>query len=186
MELQADGRAETKRLNRPANEQARIPIVDDDAEFRGMLVSYLEGQNMNVGISSSGDEMSRHIAARQPDLVLLDLRLHKENGLDLLRGLRSRSDVPIIIMTGYRHDEIDRVVGLELGADAYVFKPFGLRELLARIRAVLRRHEFGRNNSHEFGRDDSNEQFSGGYSFDGWKLDLKLRRLTDKGGEPVP
>jgi two-component system OmpR family response regulator len=167
-----------QRLSRLDTEQARILIVDDDAEFRGMLAGYFEGHNMNVGTASSGDEMSRHIAAREPDLVLLDLSLDKEDGLDLLRDLRSKSDVPIIIMTGRRREEIDRVVGLELGADDYVSKPFGLRELLARIRAVLRRHEFGRN--------DSGERSSGGYRFDGWKLDLKLRRLTDKGGEPVP
>jgi two-component system, OmpR family, response regulator len=176
-ELQAEAKAENQWLNRPDTKRARILMVDDDPEFRGMLASYLEGQNMNVGTVSSGAEMSRHIAAREPDLVLLDLRLDKEDGLDLLRDVRSRSDVPIIIMTGHRRDEIDRVVGLELGADDYVSKPFGLRELLARIRAVLRRHEFGRN--------DSGERSSGGYRFDGWKLDLKLRRLTDKGGEAI-
>ena len=159
-------------------EPARILIVDDDAEFRGMLSSYLEGQNIQVGSSSSGDEMSRQFAAREPDLVLLDLRLDKEDGLDLLRDLRSRSDVPIIIMTGHRRDEIDRVVGLELGADDYLSKPFGLRELLARIRAVLRRHEFGRN--------ASDDQDTGGYRFGGWELDLRAHRLVNAGGEPVP
>jgi two-component system, OmpR family, response regulator len=91
--------------------------------------------------------MLRYFAAREPDLVLLDLRLEKEDGLDLLRDLRSRSDVPVIVMTGNQREVIDRVVGLELGADDYVTKPFGLRELLARIRAVLRRQEFGRNSS---------------------------------------
>ena len=76
--------------------------------------------------------------------MILDLRLGQEDGLDLLREIRSRSDVPVIITTGHRRDEIDRVVGLELGADDYITKPFGLRELLARIRAVLRRREAGR------------------------------------------
>jgi two-component system OmpR family response regulator len=164
-------------LNSADTEQARVLIVDDDFAFRGMLSSYLEGQNMQVSTSSSGEEMSRHMAVRAPDLVLLDLKLDKEDGLDLLRDLRSRSDVPIIIMTGHRRDEIDRVVGLELGADDYLSKPFGLRELLARIRAVLRRHEFGRN--------DADDQTSGGYGFAGWKLDLKAHRLTGKEGEPV-
>ncbi|WP_419760319.1 response regulator [Acidisoma sp.] len=158
-------------------EQARVLIVDDDAAFRGMLASYLEGQNMQVSTSSSGEEMSRHMVAREPDLVLLDLRLDKEDGLDLLRELRSRSNVPVIIMTGHRRDEIDRVVGLELGADDYLSKPFGLRELLARIRAVLRRHEFGRN--------DIDDQTSGGYRFEGWELDLKAHRLVGKAGDPV-
>jgi two-component system, OmpR family, response regulator len=82
-------------------------------------------------------------AAGQPGLVILDQRLGQENGLDLLREIRSRSDVPVIIASRQRSDESDRVVGLELGADDCVSKPFGLRELLARIRAVLRRRQAG-------------------------------------------
>jgi two-component system, OmpR family, response regulator len=158
---------------------ARILIVDDDAEFRGMLANYLEEQNMHVRSSGGGEEMSRQLAVREPDLVLLDLRLDKEDGLDLLRDIRARSDVPIIVMTGHRRDEIDRVVGLELGADDYITKPFGLRELLARVRAVLRRQEFGRNAS---GDDHS----SGSYQFEGWELDLRARRLINAKGELVP
>jgi two-component system, OmpR family, response regulator len=96
-------------------------------------------------VSASGrQEMVHHFAASEPDLVILDLRLGQEDGFDLLREIRSRSDVPIIIITGDRRDEIDRVVGLELSADDYLTKPFSLRELLARIRAVLRRQEAGR------------------------------------------
>jgi DNA-binding response OmpR family regulator len=83
------------------------------------------------------------LVREEPNLVILDLRLGQEDGLDLLREIRSRSDVLVIITTGHRRDEIDRVVGLELGADDYITKPFGLRELLARIRAVLRRREAG-------------------------------------------
>ncbi len=83
--------------------------------------------------------MSRLLVDREFSLVLLDLQLGREDGLDLLRDLRARSDLPVIIMTGHRRDEIDRVVGLELGADDYILKPFSLRELLARIRVVLRR-----------------------------------------------
>jgi two-component system, OmpR family, response regulator len=158
---------------------ARILIVDDDAEFRGMLANYLEEQNMQVRATRGGEDMLRHFAVREPDLVLLDLRLEKEDGLDLLRDIRARSDVPVIVMTGNRRDEIDRVVGLELGADDYVTKPFGLRELLARIRAVLRRQEFGRNAS-----DD--ELSSGGYRFEGWELDLRARRLANPAGGAVP
>jgi two-component system, OmpR family, response regulator len=157
----------------------RILIVDDDAEFRGMLANYLEEQNMEVRSTRNAEEMLRYFAAREPDLVLLDLRLEKEDGLDLLRDLRSRSDVPVIVMTGNQREVIDRVVGLELGADDYVTKPFGLRELLARIRAVLRRQEFGRNSS-----DD--EPSSGGYRFEGWELDLRARKLVDAAGEIVP
>jgi two-component system OmpR family response regulator len=157
---------------------ARILIVDDDEEFRRMLTNYLEEQNMQVRSSGTAEEMLRHFAAREPDLVLLDLRLEKEDGLDLLRDIRSRSDVPVIVMTGHSRDEIDRVVGLELGADDYVTKPFGLRELLARIRAVLRRQEFGRNAA-----DDGPS--SGGYRFEGWELDLRARKLVNATGTLV-
>jgi two-component system OmpR family response regulator len=159
--------------------QPRILVVDDDAELRRMLVNYLEGQNMRVLSAGSRDEMSRLFAAREPNLVLLDLRLDKDDGLDVLRDIRSRSDVPVIIMTGHRRDEIDRVVGLELGADDYVTKPFGLRELLARVRAVLRRQDFGRAAS-------EHEPASGGFKFEGWGLDLRARRLLNPEGAPVP
>ncbi len=158
---------------------ARILIVDDDTELRHMLVNYMEGQNMLVASASGREEMERHFAVREPNLVLLDLRLDKQDGLDLLREIRSRSDVPIIITTGHRRDEIDRVVGLELGADDYVTKPFGLRELLARMRAVLRRHDIGRAASEK-------EPASGSYRFDGWRLDLRSRRLFNPEGAHVP
>ena len=114
--------------------------------------------------------MSRQFAAVEPDLVLLDLRLEGEDGLDLLRDIRTRSDVPIIITTGHHREEIDRVVGLELGADDYITKPFSLHELLARVRAVLRWDEFGRA---AFDR----EPVSGGYRFGGWRLDRRTRGL---------
>jgi two-component system, OmpR family, response regulator len=158
---------------------ARILIVDDDAELRRMLISYLEEQNLRVLSAAGREEMARHFQQNEPQLVLLDLRLERDDGLDLLRDIRSRSDVPVIIMTGHRRDEIDRVVGLELGADDYVTKPFGLRELLARIRAVLRRHESGR-----AGPDD--EGPSGGYRFEGWELDFRKRQLRNPEGAPAP
>jgi two-component system OmpR family response regulator len=150
----------------------RILIVDDDMELRLMLSDYLEEQNMHILSASSREEMSRQFAVKEPSLVLLDLRLGNEDGLDLLREIRSRSDVPVIITTGHRRDEIDRVVGLELGADDYITKPFGPRELLARMRAVLRRHDFGRAASE---RDPA----AGGYKFEGWQLDLRNRRLLN-------
>jgi two-component system OmpR family response regulator len=159
--------------------QPRILVVDDDAELRRMLVNYLEGQSMRVLSASNREEMSRQFAAREPNLVLLELRLDKDDGLDVLRDIRSRSDVPVIIMTGHRRDEIDRVVGLELGADDYVTKPFGLRELLARVRAVLRRHDFGRAAS-------EHEPASGGFRFEGWELDLRAHRLLNPEGATVP
>jgi two-component system OmpR family response regulator len=131
-------------------------------------------------IGASGrQEMVRLFAAGEPDLVVLDLRLDQEDGLDLLREIRTRSDVPVIITTGDRRDEIDRVVGLELGADEYVTKPFSLRELLARIRAVLRRQEVGRAAS-------PRDAERGRYRFGGWQLDRRSRRFTDPGGTEVP
>jgi DNA-binding response OmpR family regulator len=143
-----------------------------------MLVNYLEQHNMHVLRATRRHEVARHLAQSEPSVVILDLRLEQEDGLDLLRELRARSDVPVIITTGYRLDEIDRVVGLELGADDYLIKPFGLRELLARIRAVLRRHELGHIASH---RDADH----GCYRFAGWLLDGRARRLTDPNGTPV-
>jgi DNA-binding response OmpR family regulator len=114
----------------------------------------------------------------QPDLVVLDLRLGKEDGLDLLREIRAHSDIPVIITTGHRRDEIDRVVGLELGADDYITKPFGLRELLARIRAVLRRREAGQAAAQR-------DAEKGRCKFGSWQLDRRGRRLTHSSGQPI-
>jgi DNA-binding response OmpR family regulator len=118
---------------------ARILVVDDDPAMRQMVVSYLEEQNMRAVPAAGRQEMVRQLAGYEPSLVILDLGLRKDDGLDLLREIRSRSDVPVIGTTGYRCDEVDCVVALELGADDYLIKPFGLRELLAHVRAVLRR-----------------------------------------------
>jgi two-component system OmpR family response regulator len=159
---------------------ARILVVDDDTELRRMLVNYLEQQNLRVLSAAGREEMTRQFAVREPNLVLLDLKLDKEDGLDLLREIRSSSDVPVIIMTGHRRDEIDRVVGLELGADDYVTKPFGLRELLARVRAVLRRQDAGARSVPE------REAAVGGYRFENWHLDLRTRRLLNPDGVHVP
>src|SRR5258705_7598116 len=144
----------------------RILVVDDDPAVRLLIRA----------ISASGpDEVAGLLAREEPNLVILDLRLGQEDGLDLLREIRSRSDVPVIITTGHRRDEIDRVVGLELGADDYITKPFGLRELLARIPAVLRRRETGQA---AVQRDPER----GRCRFGGWQLDRRIRRLTDSSG----
>jgi two-component system, OmpR family, response regulator len=157
---------------------ASVLVVDDDPSMQQMLVNYLEQHNMCVQRATGRQEVARQIARGEPSLVILDLRLGQDDGLDLLRELRARSDVPVIITTGHRRDEIDRVVGLELGADDYVIKPFGLRELLARIRAVLRRNELGRAASHR-------DVEQGRYRFAGWLLDRRARQLTDPSGTPV-
>src|SRR6201990_3213349 len=121
-----------------------IIVVDDDPSLRQMVTRYLEDNNVPTKSAPSRSELNRHIAWTAPSLIILDLRLGQDDGLDLLREIRSHSDVPIIITTGHRPDEIDRIVGLELGAEDYIVKPFSLRELLARVRAVLRRQEIGR------------------------------------------
>jgi two-component system, OmpR family, response regulator len=156
----------------------RVLVVEDDRTMRHLVVNYLKEHNIRVASASGREEMIRAFAGDEPDLVILDLRLGQEDGLDLLREIRSRSDVPVIITTGHRRDEIDRVVGLELGADDYIIKPFGLRELLARIRAVLRRREVGQvavQRDPERGR----------YRFAGWQLDRRTRRLSNPDGLPV-
>ena len=165
--------------NAATHQPARICIVEDDPVMLRMVGDYLEQHNMRVNSASGRQEMARLFAAGEPDLVVLDLRLDQEDGLDLLREIRTRSDIPVIITTGDRRDEIDRVVGLELGADDYVTKPFSLRELLARIRAVLRRQEAGRATS-------ARDAERGRYRFGGWQLDPRNRRLTDPSGTEVP
>ena len=138
-------------------------VVDDDPALQRMILDYFVDNNIQTLLASGREEMVRQLAAREVSVVILDLRLGLEDGLDLLRELRSRCDVPVIIATGHRRDEIDRVVGLELGADDYVTKPFNLRELLARVRAVLRRLDRTRAvppRDHE----------RGGYQFSGWRL----------------
>ncbi len=137
-----------------------------------MLADYLAQHNIRVTAALQRREVPRQFAAAEPDAVVLDLRLGTDDGLDLLREIRSRSDVPVIITTGHRRDEIDRVVGLELGADDYITKPFSPRELLARIRAVLRRQDTGR-------LIWQRETDQGRCRFGGWELDKRTRRLTD-------
>jgi two-component system, OmpR family, response regulator len=155
-----------------------IIVVDDDPSLRQMVTRYLEDNNVPTKSASNRSELIRHIAAVPPSLIILDLRLGQDDGLDLLREIRSHSDVPIIITTGHRPDEIDRIVGLELGADDYIIKPFSLRELLARVRAVLRRQEMGR-----VAR--ASEPERGGYRFNGWVLERRGRKLVDPNAAPV-
>jgi two-component system, OmpR family, response regulator len=157
---------------------AQILYIDDDIPMQQMLGNYLEEQKLRVVLGSRRQDVVRQFAVRAPDLVILDLELGQEDGLDLLREIRSQSDVPVIIFTGRRCDEVDRVVGLELGADDYITKPFGLREVLARIRAVLRRHRVARvvvERNAERGR----------FRFGSWQLDRRIRQLTDANGEAV-
>ena len=156
----------------------RVLVIDDDPSMRHMLSNYLEQHEMRVTLAPQRHDVVRQFAAGDPSLVILNLPLGHEDGLDLLREIRSRSDVPVIITTGHRSDEIDRVIGLELGADDYVTEPFGVRELLARIRAILRRRETSRPASQR-------EAAQGRCRFGTWQLDRRARRLTNSIGKPV-
>ena len=152
-----------------------VLVVDDDASMRDVIRNYLESQNFQVSTVSDGRGMTRVLAAESVDLIILDLKLANEDGLDLMRGLNGRTDVPIILVTGHRRDETDRVVGLELGADDYLTKPFGLRELLARVRAVLRRSEATERRAR---KDAKRIRFR----FAGWELNMRTRGLTSPTG----
>jgi DNA-binding response OmpR family regulator len=150
-----------------------ILVVDDDAKVRTLLRRCLEGEGFNVSEAKDAAE-ARGCLERSPvTLITLDLNLGKENGLDLAREIRTERKVPIIMLTG-KGDTIDRIVGLELGADDYLVKPFELRELVARIRAVLRRSAGSEQTAPSGQR----------YTFDGWMFDLGRRSLTREGGEP--
>ncbi|MBL6076864.1 response regulator [Belnapia sp. T18] len=159
----------------PASWSPRILVVDDDPDMRGMIVSFLSDSGLNAMEAVERPDVERQLARDDLALVVLDLRLGAQSGLDLLREIRARSDIPVIIVTGERRDEVDRVIGLELGADDYVTKPFSLRELLARIRAVLRRQS-----THPGPR-----RAAVRHRFEGWMLDRRLRRLTAPDGTEV-
>lgn len=119
-------------------QKTHILVVDDDAGLRELLIDYLTGQGYVVGAVADGVEMDAYLADQPADLVILDLMLPGEDGLSLAHRLRARGNLPIIMLSA-RGEEIDRIVGLEVGADDYLAKPFNPRELLARVRAVLRR-----------------------------------------------
>jgi DNA-binding response OmpR family regulator len=154
-----------------------ILVVDDDADLRRMVADYLGDYDLRVTGAPDGPAMRDAMAREVVDLVLLDLKLPSEDGMTLARELRETSNVPIIILTG-RKDDVDRIMGLELGADDYLTKPFNLRELLARIRAILRRTQAHPVTAME-GRAPQ------AFRFGAWELDLRSRRLTSNDGERV-
>jgi DNA-binding response OmpR family regulator len=119
---------------------SRLVVVDDEPELRQILAEYLGKHGFAVRTAASGPELDVHLAVEPTDLLILDVTMPEEDGLSIARRIRARSAVPILMLTA-ASDVVDRVVGLELGADDYVTKPFDLRELLARIRALLRRTE---------------------------------------------
>ena len=152
-----------------------VLVVDDDAELRKLLGEYLERSGFRVSLATDGREMRRALEASPPDIVVLDLMLPGDSGLTLCRDLRAGSSLPVIMLTA-RADEIDRIVGLEMGADDYLPKPFNPRELLARINAVLRRKT-------PVGPPGAPAE-GGSLQFGEFELNLSTRTLT-RAGKPV-
>jgi two-component system phosphate regulon response regulator OmpR len=173
-------RRDQGRQNQGKNEQARQLIVDDDASVRAMLREYLQGHGYAVVEASGGIQMRECIEAELPDVVLLDIRLPGEDGLTLAKYLRERYDVGIIMVTA-SGDVIDRVVGLELGADDYVAKPFDPRELLARLKSVLRRIQA----KPAGGTDPATASQPARQRVGRCELDVEARRLFDIGGAEI-
>jgi two-component system, OmpR family, response regulator len=169
-----------------ASEQAprRILIVDDEQAVRLLLRDCFELEGYIVDEAATGTELTAHLA-KIPDLITLDLNLGGENGLELARQVRARCNVPIVMITG-KGDTIDRVVGLELGADDYITKPFHLREVLARVRAVLRRYEGSIVPPRATVTASAGDAPLGDrFAFEGWTLDIAKRELKSDSGTVV-
>jgi two-component system, OmpR family, response regulator len=154
---------------------AHVLIVDDDPRVRAMLARYLEGEGFRVGEAGDGTAMRACLARDTPDLVLLDLNLPGEDGLTLARELRAAHPALGLVMVTGRADVIDKVVGLEVGADDYIAKPFNLREVLARVRTVLRR---ARPSAPPAGAEPTLE-------FEGWTVEPAKRRVRAPDGREV-
>jgi two-component system, OmpR family, response regulator len=154
-----------------------ILVVDDDPGLRRMIAEYLSQFDMRVSGAEDSAAMHKALSQHGVDLILLDLKLQSEDGMAIARDLRKKSNIPIIMLTG-RKEDADRIMGLEIGADDYLTKPFNLRELLARIRALLRRSQLAAPTSPD-GRGPR------AYRFSIWELDLRSRRLTSATGERV-
>jgi two-component system, OmpR family, response regulator len=153
-----------------------ILVVEDDRETRTLIAKYLRDNACNVTTAGDGREMARAMTDRRVDLLILDVMLPGEDGLSLCRKVRAESQMPIIMLTA-RGEDVDRIVGLEMGADDYLAKPFNPRELLARINAVLRRQAAARTTSTSEGATV--------LSFQGWRIDIRLRELRDPAGARV-
>ncbi len=159
--------------------QTRILIVDDDPKIRTLLRRLFEGEGWQVSEASTRDEVRSQFASTRFNLVTLDLMLGGDDGLAIARELRQDSRIPIVMVSG-KGDTIDRVVGLEIGADDYIAKPFHVREVLARVRAVLRRSE------EASGAPGMALSVGEAYSFDGFVIDLAKRELRNRDGAHIP
>jgi two-component system, OmpR family, response regulator len=157
--------------------QPHILVVDDDPQIRELLEDYLTNNELRVTVAANGQQMSSTLAEEAVDLVILDLRLAGEDGMAIARSLRDQSAIPIVMVTGVK-DEADRVMGLELGADDYLTKPFSPRELLARIRTVLRR-------TRSTALTQARQQEVRAYRFADFELNLRTRRLRRREAAPI-
>jgi two-component system OmpR family response regulator len=157
--------------------QPHILVVDDDPQIREMLQEYLAENALRVSVAFNGKQMSQILSDEAIDLVILDLRLAGEDGMTIARTLRDQSAIPIVMLTGVR-DEADRVMGLELGADDYLTKPFSPRELLARIRTVLRRTK-------STALAQTKQRDVRAYRFAEFELNLRTRRLKQRDGQSI-
>src|SRR5919108_1526407 len=157
--------------------QPHVLVVDDDPTIRELVSDYLGNNDFRVTAVSDGKTMREVLKDQVVDLLVLDLGLRGEDGMAIARRMRDESEIPMVMLTG-RAEEADRVMGLELGADDYITKPFSPRELLARIRTVLRR----RRAEVRQGKPEGVRA----YRFDGWELNLNTRRLTARDGRLVP
>src|SRR5579871_4413133 len=153
-----------------------ILVVEDDRATRALIARYLRTNAFQVATAADGREMERTLAANRVDLVILDVMLPGEDGLSLCRKLRQGSSLPIIMLTA-RGEDVDRILGLEMGADDYLAKPFNPRELLARIKAVLRRQALAHTASAVMG--------ATALIFQGWRIDFRLRELRNPAGARV-
>jgi len=163
-------------MNTSTTASPHILLVEDDRQISALVSRYLRDNECRVSIAGDGREMDRLLETNRFDLVVLDLMLPGEDGLSLCRRLRTSSNMPIVMLTA-KGEEIDRIIGLEMGADDYLAKPFNPRELLARIRAVLRRAAAA-----EMAPASRGARV---LSFLGWKLDRTLRELRSPDGAKV-
>jgi two-component system OmpR family response regulator len=161
----------------PETIEPHILVIDDDPQVRDLLQEYLVKNALRVSVAATGQEMAQILGDEAIDLVVLDLRLAGEDGMAIARSLRDQSALPIVMLTGV-HEEADRVMGLELGADDYVTKPFSPRELLARIRTVLRRTKSTL-------QTPARQREVRAYRFGDFELNLRTRRLKRRDGHDI-
>lgn len=179
VETQSNDERKLQQMSNKANQSvpttaAHILIVEDDRDIADMLVELVTEAGFEASAVMNGSEMDRLLKRRQPDLILLDAMLPGEDGFSICRRLRASGPMPILMLTALGED-IDRILGLELGADDYVTKPFNSRELIARVRSLLRRSSYG----------GASQEERSAMTFAGWRIDPESRQVLDPEGLEV-